>query len=89
MHLPGRELLKDGIVKDVYLFSVDSRAYFLAELKEDFPLPEGFASPKAGVCRFGFVETDRDITCSVENGMLIVPVTENEKNLYIAVYQPA
>jgi len=53
------------------------------------PLPEGFASPKAGVCRFGFVETDRDITCSVENGMLIVPVTENEKNLYIAVYQPA
>ena len=53
------------------------------------PLPEGFSDPKAGACRFGFVETDREIPCSVENGMLTVPVTENEKNLYIAVYQPA
>ena len=43
IHLPSRELLEGGIVKNVYLFSVDSRAYFLAELREDFPLPEGFA----------------------------------------------
>jgi len=53
------------------------------------PLPEGFVSPKAGVCRFGFVETDREIPCSVENGVLAVPVTEEEKGLFIAVYQPA
>jgi len=41
------------------------------------------------VCRFGFVETDREIPCSVENGVLAVPVTEEEKGLFIAVYQPA
>ncbi|MBQ8508108.1 MAG: NAD(+) diphosphatase [Clostridia bacterium] len=42
VHLPSRELLAEGIVKSVYLFSLDSRAFFLAELREDFPLPEGY-----------------------------------------------
>lgn len=42
IHLPSRELLAGGIVQNVYLFSVDERAYFLAELREDFPLPEGY-----------------------------------------------
>ena len=42
IRLPNRELLADGIVQNVYLFSVDKRAYFLAELREDFPLPEGY-----------------------------------------------
>ncbi|MBQ2957159.1 MAG: hypothetical protein IJE08_11930 [Clostridia bacterium] len=51
------------------------------------PLPEGFIEPKAGVCRFGFTETDREIPCTVENGVLTVPITEEEKNLFIAVYQ--
>jgi len=40
--LPDWNLLREGIVKSVYLFSVDSENYFLAELSEDFPLPEGF-----------------------------------------------
>ena len=40
--LPEWEQLKDGIEKNVYLFSVDSDHYFLAALREDFPLPEGF-----------------------------------------------
>ncbi len=51
------------------------------------PLPEGFVSPKAGVCRFGFTETDRGIPCSAENGMLTVEITEQEEDLFIAVYQ--
>ncbi len=51
------------------------------------PLPEGFASPKAGVCSLGFTETDRDIPCEVKDGVLIVPVTEREKGLFIAVYE--
>ena len=42
IHLPGRALLEGGILKQVYLFSLDNQAYFLAELSEDFPLPEGF-----------------------------------------------
>lgn len=40
--LPDWELLKDEIVRSVYLFSVDSEPYFLAELKQDAVLPEGF-----------------------------------------------
>lgn len=40
--LPDWELLRDGIVKSVYLFSVDRTPYFLAELDESFPLPEGY-----------------------------------------------
>lgn len=43
VRLPEWEQLRDGIVRKVYLFSVDSTPYFLAELREDFPLPEGFA----------------------------------------------
>ena len=43
VHLPSRELLEGGILKYVYLFSLDDQAYFLAELAADFPLPEGFA----------------------------------------------
>jgi len=42
VHLPSRELLQDGIVRYVYLFSMDDQAYFLAELAADFSLPEGF-----------------------------------------------
>ena len=42
VHLPSWEMLEDGIEKWVYLFSLDQQAYFLAGLKEDFPLPEGF-----------------------------------------------
>ncbi|MBP3410098.1 MAG: hypothetical protein J6M10_03785, partial [Clostridia bacterium] len=33
--LPDWELLKDDIVRSVYLFSVDEEPYFLAELRED------------------------------------------------------
>lgn len=40
--LPDWELLKDDIVRSVYLFSVDEEPYFLAELREDAMLPEGF-----------------------------------------------
>lgn len=40
--LPDWELMQKGILKSVYLFSVDDEPYFLAELDEDFPLPEGF-----------------------------------------------
>ena len=31
-----------GVTRWVYLFRVDGEDYFLAELREDFPLPEGF-----------------------------------------------
>ena len=40
--LPDWELLKDDIIKSVYLFSVDEQPYFLAELREDAALPEGY-----------------------------------------------
>lgn len=40
--LPDWELLKDDIVRIVYLFSVDEEPYFLAELREDAVLPEGY-----------------------------------------------
>lgn len=40
--LPEWDLLKNGIIKNVFLFSVDSDRYFLAELDEKFPLPEGY-----------------------------------------------
>jgi len=40
--LPDWELLKDDIVKSVYLFSVDEQPYFLAALREDALLPEGY-----------------------------------------------
>lgn len=40
--LPDWELLKDDIVRSVYLFSVDEEPYFLAELREDAVLPEGY-----------------------------------------------
>ena len=40
--LPDWALLKDDIVRSVYLFSVDEQPYFLAELREDAVLPEGY-----------------------------------------------
>lgn len=40
--LPDWELLKDDIVRSVYLFSVDAQPYFLAELRQDAVLPEGY-----------------------------------------------
>lgn len=40
--LPDWELLKDDIVRSVYLFSVDEEPYFLTELREDAVLPEGY-----------------------------------------------
>ena len=40
--LPDWEQLSGGIRRAVYLFSVDDTPYFLAELNEDFELPEGF-----------------------------------------------
>lgn len=40
--LPDWELLKNDIVRSVYLFSVDEQPYFLAELKADAVLPEGY-----------------------------------------------
>lgn len=40
--LPDWEALREGIVRCVYLFRVDDAPYFLAELRPDFPLPEGF-----------------------------------------------
>ena len=40
--LPDWELLKDDIGRSVYLFSVDEEPYFLAELREDAVLPEGY-----------------------------------------------
>ena len=40
--LPRWAQLEAGILRWVYLFRVDEEDYFLAELREDFPLPEGF-----------------------------------------------
>jgi len=40
--LPDWALLKDDIVRSVYLFSVDKEPYFLAQLREDASLPEGY-----------------------------------------------
>ena len=41
--LPDWEQLKDSILRSVYLFSIDETPYFLAELRSDAALPEGFA----------------------------------------------
>lgn len=40
--LPDWTLLKDAITRSVYLFSLDEIPYFLAEIRPDAPLPEGF-----------------------------------------------
>ena len=40
--LPDWEQLKDSILRSVYLFSIDETPYFLAELRADAALPEGF-----------------------------------------------
>lgn len=40
--LPDWELLKDKITRSVYLFSIDAQPYFLVELREGAPLPEGY-----------------------------------------------
>ena len=40
--LPDWEQLKDSVLRSVYLFSVDETPYFLAELRADAALPEGF-----------------------------------------------
>lgn len=42
VHLPDWTLLRAGIERCVYLFSIDETPYFLAALRPDFPLPEGF-----------------------------------------------
>lgn len=44
--LPDWTLLKDAITRSVYLFSVDETPYFLAEIRSDAPLPEGFGYDK-------------------------------------------
>ena len=41
--LPDWAQLKDSILRSVYLFSIDETPYFLAELRSDAALPEGFA----------------------------------------------
>ena len=41
--LPDWAQMKDSILRSVYLFSVDDVPYFLAELRADASLPEGFA----------------------------------------------
>ena len=41
--LPDWEQLKEDILRSVYLFSIDETPYFLAELRSDAALPEGFA----------------------------------------------
>ncbi len=40
--LPERSLFGDNLAGEQYLFSVDDTHYFLANLREDAPLPEGF-----------------------------------------------
>ena len=40
--LPRWAQLEAGVTRSVYLFRVDGEDFFLAELREDFPLPEGF-----------------------------------------------
>ena len=40
--LPEWEQLKASILRSVYLFSIDETPYFLAELRADAALPEGF-----------------------------------------------
>lgn len=40
--LPRWAQLEAGVTRWVYLFRVDEEDYFLAGLREDFPLPEGF-----------------------------------------------
>ena len=40
--LPDWAQLKDSILRSVYLFSIDETPYFLAELRADAALPEGF-----------------------------------------------
>ena len=40
--LPRWAQLAAGVKRWVYLFRVDDEDYFLAEIQEDFPLPEGF-----------------------------------------------
>ena len=39
---PRWSQLEAGVIRWVYLFRVDDEDYFLVELREDFPLPEGF-----------------------------------------------
>ena len=41
LHLPKWEQLRAGILRSVYLFSVDDAPYFLAQLRPDFAPPEG------------------------------------------------
>ena len=43
LEVPRWGQLAQGVTRRVYLFRVDDRDCFLAELREDFPLPEGFA----------------------------------------------
>lgn len=40
--LPDWEQLAPGVARWAYLFRVNETDYFLVELKDDFPLPEGF-----------------------------------------------
>lgn len=43
LHLPAYSLLKNSILRSVYLFSVGETRYFLCEIAPSAPLPEGFA----------------------------------------------
>ena len=42
LEFPRWRQLEAGVVRRVYLFRVNDVDFFLAELREDFPLPEGF-----------------------------------------------
>ena len=42
LRLPDWEQLADEIVRSVYLFQVDGQPYFLAQLRENAALPEGY-----------------------------------------------
>ena len=50
------------------------------------PAPAGFENAKAGYCTFGFVDADQPADVKVENGTIILTVTEEMKNKFIGVY---
>ena len=50
------------------------------------PAPAGFENAKAGYCTFGFIDADQPADVKVENGTIILTVTEEMKNKFIGVY---